>query len=63
MKSITFTVQIQSDFNERGLGKTPRAKELCHQINEILTTHYGAIAGAQIMSCPKASKVIATPED
>jgi hypothetical protein len=63
MKSITFTVEIQADFNERGLGKTASAKELCNQINEILTTHYGTIAGAQIMSRPKAIKVIAMPED
>lgn len=63
MKSITFTVQIQADFNQRGLRKTPKAKELCRQINEILTTYDSMTSGARIMSRPKAIKVMGTPDD
>ena len=58
MKSITFTVQIQADFNERGLSKTARAKELCQQINEILAVYDETTGGAQIMSTPKVIKII-----
>lgn len=63
MKSITFTVQIQADFNERGLSKTAKAKELCQQINEILTTYDDTTGGAQILSRPKSIKVVTTPEN
>ena len=63
MKAITFTVQIQADFNERGLGKTSKTRQICRQINEILAKHDGMIGGAQILSGPKNITVTTTAED
>lgn len=62
MKSITFTVQIQADFNERGLSKQSKARKLFHTINEILAAHDGTTGGAQIISPPRAIEVNTTKE-
>ena len=63
MKSITFTVQMQADFNERDLGKASRTRQLCRDINEILAKYDGMIGGAQIISRPKPIMVTTTAED
>jgi hypothetical protein len=39
MKSITFTVQIQTDYPKGRQTKKAVALKLCDEINEILTTY------------------------
>ena len=63
MKSITFTVQIQADFNERGLSKTSKSQQLCDDINEILARYDGVTGGAQIMGTPRQIIVRTLAED
>jgi len=63
MKSITFTVKIQADFNERDLVKTSKTRQLCRDINEILARYDGMTRGAQIISRPKTIMVTTTAED
>ena len=63
MKSITFTVEIQADFNEADLKKTSKTRQLCRDINEILAKYDGMIGGAQIISRPKIIKVSNLTED
>ncbi len=63
MKSITFTVKIQADFNERDLGNTSKTRQLCRDINEILARYDAMTGGAQIISRPKTIMVTTTAED
>jgi hypothetical protein len=41
MKSITFTVQIQTDFNWSNQDEKATALKLCRDINNILANHEG----------------------
>lgn len=63
MKVITFTVQIQADFNEHDLGKKAAALRLCDDINNILAPYDGVTGGAQIIPEPKNIKITTTPGD
>jgi hypothetical protein len=63
MKTISFTVRIQADVNERPGAKKKLAADLCQDINRILTNFDGMLGGAQIMPKPKNIKITSTPED
>lgn len=63
LKTITFTVQIQADMNERLGTRKKLATDLCQDINRILSNYEGMLGGAQIISNAKAIKTTSTPED
>ena len=62
-KVITFTVQIQADINERPGRKEKLAKDLCYDINRILTNYEGMLGGAQILPGTKNVEITSAPED
>jgi hypothetical protein len=63
MKTITFTVQIQADINERPETKEKIATDLCYDINRTLANYEGLLGGAQIMPKPKNIKITSTPKN
>jgi hypothetical protein len=62
-KTITFTVQIQADINERPGTKEKIATDLCQDINCTLANYDGMLGGAQIIPKPKNIRITSTPED
>jgi hypothetical protein len=62
-KTITFTVQIQADINERPGSKEKVATELCYDINRTLANYERLLGGAQMMPKPKNIKITSPPGD
>ena len=57
-RTVTFTVQIQTDvYGQPGKKQQKIASELCDDINRILANYEGTLGGAQIMSEPKGIKI------